>query len=1248
MRTITLFLALFWSGVSLLAQSERKVNYTATQLDPSTIFMSGQPQISARNASYFQINVDELAAQLQGIAHREIPDEGFTAQLRFPHPDGSFHTYRAKENNTLHPELRALFPGLNTYDAQGVDEPAFVKWDITEHGLHAMIMRPGESTIYIDPVIQGNRDYYIVYYRSEFETTKQFDCSFDGSNTELQRTAQNPSDVLFTFGTCDLRVYRLALAATGEYTTFHGGTVGAAQAAQATTMNRVNGVYERDMAISMTIIANNNLLIYTNAGSDPYANGTPGTMINQNQTNVDSQIGSANYDIGHVFGTNSGGLAGLGVVCSNGNKARGVTGSAAPVGDPFDIDYVAHEMGHQFGANHTQNNNCNRNNATAMEPGSASTIMGYAGICAPNVQSNSDDHFHGISLEEISNEILSGGHTCEQLIAISNTAPTITATNGNVTVPAGTPFALTATVVDPDGDPITYNWEQMNNQVSTQPPVATSTSGPNFRSFSSSSSPTRYFPNLASLAAGGPFTWEVVPTVSRTMNFRVTVRDNAVNPSIPGTVAGCNDHADVTVTTHAGSGPFIVNYPSATGITWNGNGTETVTWTVANTDQAPVACGFVDILLSTDGGLTYPTVLASNVPNDGSQTISVPNVSSTTARVMVICSNGTFFDISNNNFTIVLSSFDYTLDVTPPSLSVCQPNDAVFTVNIGEIGGYSDVVNLSVSGVPGGATSNFGTTSVTPVGSTTLTISNTIAATPGVYTITVTANSTSGIKTQDLTLSIASGAPGAVSLLSPIDTETGVALPTSFSWNAVAGPGISYEIDIATDAGFTAIIDQATGLATTSYISSVLAPNTDYFWRVRAVSGCGNGTYSSTFTFTTGSCIVISSTDVPVTIPTSVATVNSTLDVLNSGTISDVNVTIQGTHSWINDLIFTLTSPNSTNVVLFDQICNNEDNFDVSFDDAAASATLPCPPTGGGVYQPEGQLSDFNGEDPSGTWTLTVQDAANQDGGALTSWSIEICLATGPCAPADTPVLSATTPNCEGETADLTISGNLNDATEWFIYSGSCGGTLLGSTAGTSFTVTPSAPGTTYFVRGEDGAGCIVESSVACAQTTVSVNANPTVNLGAFTAVCLDATAFALSGGTPSGGTYSGSGVSAGNFDPTTAGVGTHTITYDYTDGNGCSGSAQNTIQVNDCAGIEDLVNYGVNVYPIPMTNELVVSSGAQIQNLRIFDAAGRLVFESKAEAEEVKIDVSKFSEGMYHLMIDLGSELILHQKIVK
>ncbi len=954
----------------------------------SSIPLSGTRYITPTEYRTVILNEAALLSSLDAAPLEFTPQaQTKIVTVELPLPDGTMETFQILNSPIMEAPLQAMYPNIRTFSGVGVTDPTKrVRFDYTPQGFHAMIFVVGKSTIFIDPYSFGGGDteHYIVYERADFasDATKIFEC-----NVASVPTSPTNDPVALSYNTCELRQYRLALAATGEYTTFHGGTVAGALAAQVTTMNRVNGIYERDFAVRMNIIANNNLIIYTNGGSDPYTNNNGGTMLGENITNLSNVIGNANFDIGHVFSTGGGGIAGLGVVCTS-SKARGVTGSGAPIGDPFDVDYVAHEMGHQFGANHTQNNGCNRNNATAMEPGSASTIMGYAGICAPNVQNNSDDHFHAISMQEIGTEI--DGHTCPATTVLSNSAPTITGTNANTTVPSGTPFSLTATATDPDGDPMTYNWEQMDNQVSTQPPASTSTGGPNFRSFSSSTDPTRYFPNLNDLSNGGPFTWEVLPTVTRTMNFRVTVRDNA-----PG--GACTDYVDVTVDVDGGSGPFIVQYPSATGIVWNGLTSETVTWDVANTDVAPVSCANVDILLSLDGGVTYPTVLAANVPNDGSQSVSVPNTPSTTARIMVVCSSGTFFDISDNDFEIAAATFDYTLTTANSAVSVCSPTDAVYTIDIGEVGGYSDPVTLSVSGLPAGATSNFSTNPVTPIGQSTLTISNIGAVTPGAYTFTVDASSTSGPKTLDLDLNINNGSPATVALTAPANGATGVSPTTTFTWAASPEFGATYEIDIATDAGFTAIVDQATGLGTNSFTSALLGNSTMYYWRVRVVTGCGTSPYSATFSFETSSCAIYTSTDIPVTISSSGSpTVTSTVNVGSTDIITDVNVVqLQGDHTYISDLTFTLTSPTGTNVILIDNICSTEDDFDIAFDDASANGygTIPCPPVGGSVYQPNEVLSAFNGETANGTWTLTIEDAFNLDGGALTGWAIEICTA---------------------------------------------------------------------------------------------------------------------------------------------------------------------------------------------------------------------------------------------------------------
>ena len=945
-----------------------------------------------------RLDVDLLRTILDQAPMEFSPIAQMTqTHLTLPMPDGTLETFDIQESPIMAAELAEKFPMIKTYNGVSTsDAGKYVRFDLTPAGFHAMILVAGGNTIFIDPYTFGGGDiqHYIVYQKKNFKTpfNKVFSCGteYDEAASHRNHAHINAKGIAKAFGSCQLREYRLALSCTGEYATFHGGTVAGALAAMVVSVNRVNSVYERDMAIRMNLIANNNVLVFTNASTDPFTNNSGGAMLGQNQTTVDNAIGNANYDIGHVFSTGGGGIAGaIGNVCRTGQKAEGVTGSPSPVGDPFDIDYVAHEMGHQFGANHTQNNSSCANPPVNVEPGSASTIMGYAGICAPNVQNNSDDYFNAANLQEIGAYITTGQGGCPTAQTLTNNAPTITTTAATYTIPASTPFALTAISTDLDtADVLTYTWEQRDAQTSTQPPVATSTVGPNFRSLNPSTNPTRYFPNLTDLSAGVSPTWEVLSSVNRTMNFRGVVRDNS-----PG--AGCNEHVDVTVTVAASAGPFVVTYPSATGISWIGTTTQNVTWNVANTDVAPVNSPTVDIFLSTDGGMTYPTVVATNVTNDGAQQIVVPNTPSTTCRIMIKSSNGLFFDISDNNFEITAATFGYTMTAQNPQVAVCPTSNGVFNIQIGSILGYTDSVALSVTGVPAGAVATFANNPVAPLDSTTLTISNLSGLAAGTYTMTLNGNSTSGPRSQTIDLIIYDSALPAATLATPADGAGGVALPATFTWNAASSSGVTYAIDIATDAAFTAIVDNATGLTTTSYVSNALVSNTTYYWRVIANNPCSTAPASATFSFATPLCSTIASTNVPVTISaTGTPTITSTLNVPTSGNIVDLNVlNLAGTHTWINDLTVSLTSPGGTTRILWDQICGNENDFNVNFDDAASSNTLPCPPTGGGTYQPQQTLAGFNGQAAAGNWTLTIVDNANQDGGALNTWSLDVCVA---------------------------------------------------------------------------------------------------------------------------------------------------------------------------------------------------------------------------------------------------------------
>ena len=387
------------------------------------------------------------------------------------------------------------------------------------------------------------------------------------------------------------RNYRLAVATTGEYTAFHGGTVNGGMAAVVKTMNRVNQIYNRDLNVHMTLVANNNQLVYTNSSSDPYTNNNGFTMLSQNQSNIDNVIGSGNYDIGHVFSTGGGGVAGIRAVCSNSRKAEGVTGQGSPQGDPFDIDYVAHEIGHQFGGNHTFNGTAgacsgNRNASTAYEPGSGTSIMAYAGICgSENTQSNSDATFHAGSIAEMTAFISAGGSCFTTPVASSNSAPSVNA-GDDYTIPRSTPFLLTGSASDSNGDSLTYQWDQLDAGSSTNGSTHGTDNGSNalFRSFVPGSNPIRTFPQLGTLNGNTTDKAETLPTTARALDFRLTVRDQK----------GGVESDDARITVDNKSGPFMVTQPN-TSTTLNTSQQQVVEWDVACTDAAPVNCSTVDI-----------------------------------------------------------------------------------------------------------------------------------------------------------------------------------------------------------------------------------------------------------------------------------------------------------------------------------------------------------------------------------------------------------------------------------------------------------------------------------------------------------------------------------------------------------------------------------------------------------------------------------------------------------------------------
>ena len=573
-----------------------------------------------------------------------------------PTPDGRLSRFLVEESPVMEPELAARHPLVKTYRAQGLDDPAATaRFGLTPYGFHAVVLSP-EGTYYIDPYRRGDAVNHVSYFKRDYARSDahSFECQLHTPEGRDEETLSAESASSFTAtrpngGT--LRTYRLAFAANYEYSDFHSDDVIPDKAevlAQGLVpaVNRVSAIYEREVAVTMKLVANQELIIF-NTPADPYVNEEGISMLVTNQATIDALIGPDNYDIGHVASTGGGGVAFLGVVCSL-QKAGGVTGLPQPTGDPYYVDYVAHEMGHQFGGNHTFNGNtgsCNGNGnpATAYEVGSGSTIQAYAGICSgQNLQPNSDDYFHSVSYDEILSHITTDADACAVKTPTGNSAPSVEA-GGDYTIPARTAFTLTAEGGDPDGDTLTYAWEEFDLGPAGDGRADNGRS-PIFRSFKPTLSPSRTLPRLAELLSNTQKYGETMPTTTRTMNFRVTARDNRAG-------GGGVDYDSMKVNVTATAGPFLVTSPNGDDC-WQAGSARVVTWDVANTDRAPVNAASVDIHLSTDGGQTFPVLLAAAVPNDGAQEVVVPAVSTENARVRVSATGNIFFDVSNKDFYV--------------------------------------------------------------------------------------------------------------------------------------------------------------------------------------------------------------------------------------------------------------------------------------------------------------------------------------------------------------------------------------------------------------------------------------------------------------------------------------------------------------------------------------------------------------------------------------------------------------------
>lgn len=998
MKTLLLTTALYLCFFSTLMAQPADSPFN--EVDEAELIVSQQISdriITPNSYSTLLLDMDKLDLILKSAPDEEDIGTSQSEPLEVILPNGKTETFYLVEYSMMEPALAAQYPTTKTYYGYGTtDRRQRIRLDWTSNGLNAMMQLP-EGLAFIKPYSRGDTEHYLSYYERDLPAnTEPFLC---GTVDEKPVDPIEMEDASRA-GDCQLRTYRLAVAVTGEYAT---STLGASSAGTAaddaivtdhivTHINQINEWYERDLTARFILIANLSDVFYYNGATDPYTNSNSIAMLAENDSNLDAVIGSANYDLGHVLGNSGGssGVASLNVLCS-GDKGRGVTrASASGITQPRFLKVWSHEMGHQFGAGHTQGEQCQRASASAMEPGAGTTLMSYVtSSCDNQIQNFPEYYFHAISIQQMSARMLST--SCADILPSDNTAPTVSA-GPDVTVPSSTPLLLEAVASDDEGDPLTYTWEQFNNELAEEiPPEPTNTQGPNFRSLFPSDESGRYLPNLEAVIDGVTPTWEVLPSVARTMDFRVTVRDNSMNSM------SCTAEDDIEITTVA-EGPFQLISPTTAGVIWIEEEIHNVSWDVAGTNVAPVSCANVDILLSYDGGFTYPVTLASNVTNNGTADVMVPAGVTTTARVQVRCSDNIFYNISAENFEIQISTGPtFIINIPNPLATVC-PGDVAsnITLTSSALAGFSDNISLSTTNLPGAATVTFASQVIAPGTGTTFEIGNTGGLAEGSYTFSVVG--TSGAIVRDLSFELTVlEAAGTTTLDQPADGAAGVSLNPTLSWQPKSN-ATSYDVQLSDDAAFANLIVDENQTANAYSVAMSLEGLTTYYWRVKATTSCGETPWSLVREFTTGECVSFTEDD-PVPISASgTPEVSSVLTATGPGTVEEITVSnVLGTHSWVGDLTVELIGPGGgPTVILWDNLCGSNDDFDLSFNDNAADpvSAAGCNPLGqGGTFRPVGSLSSFNGLSIAGDWTLNITDNVNQDGGELSSWSLEFCSA---------------------------------------------------------------------------------------------------------------------------------------------------------------------------------------------------------------------------------------------------------------
>ncbi len=969
----------------------------------------------------YSLDFDAMRNHLK-VAPMEGSEEarGGALQIQLPTTSGGMETFRVWESPVMHPDLAAKYPMIKTYAGKSIDNPAHtVRFGYGLDGFHAFIPAENGGTI-TERYATEQTQYYITYPLSGFlleniglpklNLVKQ-----DQEDGMLDESSFVKDDELNFRGGGDgalteRRDYLFALACTGEYGQSHGGTIPSVLSTLVTATNVINGLLERDIDVRFTMHPNNDQIVFLSPATDPYINANMGgALLGQNEAVLNNILGIANYDVGHVYTGGCSDVGGVvsGTVCAAG-KARGVTCNFSSNVVATTLSIAAHEIMHQFAGGHTFNHcpgqESQFSSNSAREPGSGTTILSYQGSCGPsNIGGPATLQYSAGSIDQVwTYTHFQGGNICVSVTETSNHSPVVTENyNDGFYIPISTPFELEVSATDADGDALTYSWEQMNREPSA-PLGQPFGNAPTFRVYDHNSSPMRVFPRLPVILANSSEVVEILPTYSREFDFRCIVRDNVLDEG-----AGGLTWADVSFKATNTAGPFRVTSPNTGGEVWKAGEEVEVTWNVANTDNDLVDCQAVNIWISTNGGIAFNHLIVAATPNDGSETITVPDLVGSSVRVRIEASNSIFFDLSNQNFEIQPADEPgFSLGISPQYQQTCVPDGSMVEVSVGSISGFDQPVLLEViGGLPANAQVDIVNNPVPPGESAILDFDMSEVVDDGLFEVSLQAIAGTDTTYKSLFFNVVFNDFSLITLDGPVNGGSDYGLLPTFTWADLPQADV-YDFQLSTNPNFEAgsLVDEVFDLVDASYISDIaLEESIVYYWRVRPSNECGKGDYSlsNVFQTFTTECESKASPDVPINISgIGLPVIESEVVVLQSGIISDVNIrNLSGVHNALADLRATVVSPAGTEVILFENICGNVTTFDLNLNDQSPF-DIDCPPLNGLAYMPQEPLANFIGENTLGTWKLRVAVInAIGTGGSLQSWTIEFCASVTPDHP---------------------------------------------------------------------------------------------------------------------------------------------------------------------------------------------------------------------------------------------------------